>query len=104
MVDNILRDSEEVGHGSEAGDSDLSGDEVKTPIFVIQRDNQAAQMIDESATGQQMADGEEEKSEDEDDRYPQFVQEEYDLANNLEQMITRLDSFDEYKHVRELVK
>ena len=51
MVDNILRDSEEVGYGSDADDPDLSGDEVKTPIFVIKRDNEeskeANQMVDE---------------------------------------------------------
>ena len=38
MVDNILKDSDEVGYGSdEENDPDLSGDEVKTPIFVIKR-------------------------------------------------------------------
>ena len=51
MVDNILKDSEEVGYGSDADDPDLSGDEVKTPIFVIKRDNEeskeAHQMVDE---------------------------------------------------------
>ena len=36
MVDNILKDSEEVGHSDD--DGSLSGDEIKTPIFVIKRD------------------------------------------------------------------
>jgi len=30
-----------------------------------------------------------------------FVQEEYDLANNLDQIVTRMNKFDEYKYVRE---
>lgn len=50
MVDNILKDSEEVGHGSDGEDPDLSGDEVKTPIFVIKRDQEeskeSTQMVD----------------------------------------------------------
>jgi len=29
------------------------------------------------------------------------VQEEYDLANNIDQMSTRLDSFDEYRYLKE---
>ena len=33
-----------------------------------------------------------------------FVQEEYDLANNLEQIVSKLDSFDEYRHFRELAR
>jgi len=33
-----------------------------------------------------------------------FVQEEYDLAANLDQMITRMDTFDEYKHFTDLAK
>lgn len=32
-----------------------------------------------------------------------FVQDEYDLANSLDQMVTRLDQFDEYKHLRDKV-
>ena len=30
-----------------------------------------------------------------------FVQEEYDLANNFDQMMSRMDTFDEYKHLRD---
>ena len=41
MVDNILKEGEEVGHGSDDDDPDLSGDEVKTPIFVIKRETTA---------------------------------------------------------------
>ena len=38
MVDNILREGvEEVGHSSDDNEQDLSGDELKTPIFVIKR-------------------------------------------------------------------
>ena len=32
-----------------------------------------------------------------------FVQDEYDLANSVDQMVTRLDQFDEYKHLRDKV-
>jgi len=37
MVDNILQEGQEVGFSS-GEDGDLSGDEVKAPIFVIKKD------------------------------------------------------------------
>jgi hypothetical protein len=37
MVDNILKENREIGYSS-AEEAELSGDEVKTPIFVIKRD------------------------------------------------------------------
>lgn len=37
MVDNILKDSHEVGYSS-GEEAELSGDEIKTPVFVIKRD------------------------------------------------------------------
>lgn len=74
MVDNILREGDEVGFSS-GDDGDLSGDEVKTPLFVIKRDPSAEEskdaMVDE---------GDVESDEDGE----VFVQEEYDLANNID--------------------
>jgi len=37
MVDNILKEGQEVGY-SDGEEAELSGDEVKTPVFVIKRD------------------------------------------------------------------
>ena len=51
MVDNILREGEEVGLSSAEEDGDLSGDEIKTPIFVIKRGEEAA--TEESMNGKQ---------------------------------------------------
>lgn len=82
MVDNILKDSEEVGHGSDGEDPDLSGDEVKTPIFVIKRDQEESKESTQMAEyDQQVVDNEDYEEEEEDQL---FVQEEYDLANNLD--------------------
>ncbi len=39
MVDNILKEGHEVGFSS-GDDGDLSGDETKTPIFVIKKDQE----------------------------------------------------------------
>lgn len=44
MVDNILQEGAEVGYSSGDNDADLSGDDVKTPIFVIKKDNPAARI------------------------------------------------------------
>ena len=110
MVDNILKEGDEVGHGSDGDDPDLSGDEVKTPIFVIKRDTAAS--AEESKDADSLANNammdhqeqfvdEDEKSGEEDEL---FVQEEYDLANNLDQIVTRLDAFDEYRHFRDLAR
>ena len=83
MVDNVLQEGQEKGFSSdEAGD--LSGDEVKTPIFVIQSSNEEERK-DEGMEGDQA-----EESED-DDVAGFFVQDEYNLANSLDQMITRID-------------
>ena len=63
---------------------------MKTPLFVIKRDN---------ATGEDSKDAmEDDAVSDEEDEM--FVQEEYDLANNVDQMVTRLSQFDEYSHLR----
>mmetsp|Transcript_10271 Transcript_10271/g.13914 ORF Transcript_10271/g.13914 Transcript_10271/m.13914 type:complete len:113 (-) Transcript_10271:318-656(-) len=90
MVDNILRDAHEVGFSS-GDDGDLSGDEVRQPLFLIKRDMEAEESKDV------MVDDEDVDSEAENDM---FVQDEYDLANNVDQMATRLNSFDEYRHLR----
>ena len=52
MVDNILKEGEEVGHGSDGDDPDLSGDEVKTPVFVIKRETAAADQEESKDAGQ----------------------------------------------------
>ena len=52
MVDNILKDSHEVGNSS-AEEAELSGDEIKTPVFVIKRDG------GEEAKNATMLDGDE---------------------------------------------
>lgn len=97
MVDNILREGEEVGHSSSnEDDGDLSGDEVKTPVFVIRRADAGAE--EESKGGEMMDEGEVDSEEGE----QFFVQDEYDLAHSVDQMVTRMDAFDEYKHLREL--
>jgi len=92
MVDNILKDSEEVA-GSD--DEDLSGDENKTPIFVITK-TAADNAMNREANPEEldMDDEAEELLNDED---ALFVQEEYDLAANLDMISSRLDSFDEFK-------
>ena len=101
MVDRILKDSGEV-YGSD--DEDLSGDEIKSPVFVITKaaaDN-AANREDNPE------DGNEEMDEDAEDLMEKdgelFVQEEYDLASNLDMMVSRLDSFDEFKFFADTAK
>ena len=95
MVDNILKDSEEVC-GSD--DDDLSGDEIKTPIFVItktQADNAMNRdQNPESHVNEDMEDDEEAFTDKLDEL---FVQEEYDLAANLDMIVSRIDTFDEFK-------
>ena len=83
MVDNILKDSGEV-HGSD--DEDLSGDEIKSPIFVITKvaaDNAANRNNVDSESmnlNEDMDDGQEELMEKEDES---FVQEEVSLKMSL---------------------
>lgn len=79
MVDNILQEGKEVGYSSGEDDADLSGDEVKTPIFIIKKDSSRT---NESAAGMMEDDADVEGSEDSDEEL--FVQEEYDLAANLD--------------------
>ena len=91
MVDNILREgAEEVGHSSDDNEPDLSGDELKTPIFVIKRSadeeskdpqQQRSASNNKMALDDEDAEFENERSAEEEEM---FVQEEYDLANNLE--------------------
>jgi len=90
MVDNILREGQEVGFSS-GDDGDLSGDEIHTPLFVIKTEAATDAVVDEGGDDYGDEDGD------------IFVQEEYDLANNVDQMITRLSQFDEYSHLREKV-
>ena len=89
MVDNILREGDEVGFSS-GDDGDLSGDDIKRPLFVIKRDTDALEETKEEMIDDMVDDKVDEH----------FVQEEYDLANNVDQMQSRLDQFDEYKHLR----
>lgn len=77
MVDNILKDSAEVGFSSGDDDADLSGDDVKTPIFVIKKDRleEAANQMEEDAE----IDGDGDSAAEED--YGEcYVQEEFGLA------------------------
>ena len=112
MVDNILKEGEEVGHGSDGDDPDLSGDEVKTPVFVIKRETAAnteeSKEADSMVNNAMMSDNQDQLLVDEDEKSGEedelFVQEEYDLANNLDQIVTRLDTFDEYRHFRDLAR
>ena len=66
MVDNILRDSEEV-----FDDDELSGDDVKQPIFMITRNGQ-----NPSNPEQEMETEEQEVEDLMDNQNEQFVQEE----------------------------
>ena len=62
MVDQILlEEGQEVGYSS--GDDDLSGDEVKTPIFTIKRGENAEESKD--GDGMMEDDDEGDNSEDE---------------------------------------
>ena len=62
MVDQILlEEGQEVGYSS--GDDDLSGDEVKTPIFTIKRGENAEESKD--GDGMMEDDDEGENSEEE---------------------------------------
>jgi hypothetical protein len=70
MVDNILRDSEEIND-----DDELSGDDVKQPIFMITRNGQ-----NPNNPEQEMETEEQEVEDLMDNQNEQFVQEEYDLA------------------------
>ena len=57
MVDQILlEEGQEVGYSS--GDDDLSGDEVKTPIFTIKRGDNAEETKDEDGMMDDDDDGE----------------------------------------------
>ena len=49
MVDNILQEGQEVGFSS-GEDGDLSGDEVKAPIFVIKKDQEESKERNNGAT------------------------------------------------------
>ena len=66
MVDNILRDSEEI-----YDDDELSGDDVKQPIFMITRNGQ-----NPSNPEQEMETEEQEVEDLMDNQNEQFVQEE----------------------------
>ena len=92
MVDNILKDSEEIA-GSD--DEDLSGDENKTPIFVITKT--AADGAMNRAGNPEEMDMDDEAEDLLNDEEALFVQEEYDLAANLDMITSRLHSFDEFK-------
>ena len=81
MVDKILKDSGEV-YGSD--DEDLSGDEIKTPIFVItntQAENAANRDncgLNEEMDNEEMNENQENELIENEEQV--FVQEEYDLA------------------------
>lgn len=96
MVDNILQEGQEVGFSS-GEDGDLSGDEVKAPIFVIKKDQEESK----EPSGAGTASMEDDEDIDSEEANELFVQEEYDLANNLDQIVTRMQQFDEYKFIRE---
>ena len=93
MVDNILKDSKEVA-GSD--DEDLSGDENKTPVFVITKVDADKAMNSAQSNPEEM-DMDEEAEELLNEEDALFVQEEYDLAANLDMITSRLHSFDEFK-------
>ena len=90
-VNNILRDSEEV-----MDDDELSGDDIKGPIFMITRTGANPEVTMET----------DEKDEEGliEENNEQFVQEEYDLAQNLDQIVSNLDGLDEFRFFAETVR
>ena len=98
MVDNILKDSEEI-----YGDDELSGDDNnvnnKEPVFKIERIDNGQEMV---MDGDDLDDGGPGvKYEDESNL---FTQEEYDLANSVDMVVSKLSTFDEYKYFSESCK
>ena len=83
MVDNILSEGFEVGYDSADDAGDLSGDEIKAPVFVIKQDGGPAEdmKVDDDDNQMDLLD---EGGSDEEAADDFFVQEEYDLANNLD--------------------
>ena len=77
-------------------DDELSGDDIKGPVFMITRagaNPEAAMETDDK--------DEEGLTEDNSEH---FVQEEFDLAQNLDQIVSNLDSFDEFRFFAESVR